>query len=375
MVKTFSKIIISFSLFIFLPHFVFAATLSISPSERTLIVGEQITVKVIISSANVPFNAVSGSIIIPSSIFEIQSVSKTNSVLDFWVTEPTFSKDSNIIVFEGVSLGGYQDPIGTVITITLNVTKAGSGRIYFKSGQVLANDGQGTDITKNLIGTMFSAKESSYKKLPIKKDESTIIQPELITQPAPTLKAPEIILGTKYGEQAVSGISDYPNSQTLITFLAQDGTKIFILGFSGDDGSFNVIVPKSLKSGIYSISAVMIKQDKTNSDKSNVITLQMGNIFSDVGWQIWLVIVLLIFSVLYLLIRLHSHFGKNENNKDKLNKAEFMIHESFNILKKDVEGYNNEKSTNLEREHLSFIEKDINSIEEKIDEEIKEDLK
>jgi len=381
MVKTFFKTVVLFYVFLFLPCFASAAILSVDPSNGIYEVGDRIIVKIIATSNDIQFNAVSSSILFPSSIFEIESISKTNSVLDFWVTEPVFSKNFNTVKFEGISLGGFKGFTGTVITIALRAIKVGSGEVTFQNGHILANDGQGTDITGNLTGASFIVKEALPESLPstIKKEKITvesittpIIQSEVFSQPVPTLNVPEIILGKKYESLVVLGTSDYPKTQTLITFIAQDGTKVFILGTSDDDGSFNILVPKSLKSGVYSVSARMIKEDKTNSEESNMVTLQIGNIFSDISWQLWFVISFLIFFILYLLIRLYSHFDSNKSfNKYKLHEVEDVVHKSFDILREDIVQYDREKYTSIEHKRIVSIKKDINDAEKVINKEIK----
>lgn len=365
--------IIFFLLFVFGPSIAHAATLSISPPSGTFEVGERVIVKVIVSSNDVQFNAVSSNILFPSSIFAIESVSKTNSILNFWVTEPVVLKSSNAVKFEGLSLGGFQGFTGTVVTVALRALYVGSGKVVFQSGQVLANDGQGTDITGNLVSATFSVVEAKIKsKVP---EPEPPLAPEIL-QPAPTLKAPEIVLSTKYGVPAILGSSDYPNAQVLITFIAEDGAKVFILGVSDTDGSFNLLVPHSLKSGSYTVSSVIIKEDKTNSMTSNIIIIDVGNIFSDLGIEIWILILLLIIAILYLLLRIYLHFGKdkniNENIKNEVHDAENIVHKSFDIIREDVIDYDNEKLTDTEHKRMSGIKKDISDAEKIIDKKIKD---
>lgn len=201
MVKIFYKIAVFFSVFVFLPSFVFAAELSISPSIGDFEVGDQIIIKVIASSKDIQFNAVSSTILFPASIFEIESVSKENSILNFWTIEPIFFKSLNIVKFEGISLGGVKVPTGTVITVSLRAIKAGSGDISFKSGKILANDGKGTDITGDLIGGSFFVKEvilepliTISKKSTKKSVQVPII--EMIHGLAPTLTPTSILIPT-----------------------------------------------------------------------------------------------------------------------------------------------------------------------------------
>lgn len=305
MVKICSTIIF-FLLFIFSPFIAQAATLSISPATGNFEVGSPVTVRVIAAS-NVPFNAVSGSVSFPTSLFSIESVSKSSSFLNFWVTEPTAS--AGTVRFEGVALGGFTGSTGTVVTVNLRAIKAGVGTVSFNSGQILANDGQGTDITGNLNGANFSVKAATPKPTPPPKPIPTPVPEPEIPQPEPTLRAPEIMLGDKYGMQAILGTSEYPKAQVLVTFISEDGTKVFILGVADADGSFDLLVPHSLKHGSYTITAMMIKEDKTNSESSNIIVANIGNIISDIPWWIWLLIFLLIICILYLLWR--SFKGKN----------------------------------------------------------------
>jgi hypothetical protein len=370
----------------FIPSFSYAATLSISPVTGNFNVGDQVTLKVIVSSNDSPFNAVSGVVFFPTSIFSVESISKANSVLNFWVTEPLISKSAGTIKFEGISLGGFSGSTGSVITVNLRAIKAGEGEVSFKSGQVLANDGQGTDITGNLNSGNFIVIESTTKKIETEtktKPASTVIpkiieeiKPSVIetTQPHPTLKSPEIMLGSRYGAQSIIGTSAYPETQFLMTFISEEGVKIFILGDSDQDGGFNVLVPKSLRRGFYTVKAVMIKADKTNSEESNLINIKIGNILSDVGLEIKIVMVLLVLAIIFLILRIYMHVDKkfNKSKKDELLKAENLIHKSFDILRDDVEDYNKNKLSASGHKQISSIKEDINDAEKIISKEIKD---
>ncbi|MEK7564318.1 MAG: cohesin domain-containing protein [Patescibacteria group bacterium] len=373
------KIIIFFLLFIFSPLSTYAANLSISPSTGNFEVGDHISVKVMVTANNVLFNAVSAVLTIPSSILKVESVSKSNSVLNFWVTEPAVT--SNVVKFEGVALGGFTGYTGTVVTINLRAIAEGTGSISFNSGKILANDGQGTDITSNLVNATFSVKEKVSKpeqpeqKSTTPKETPKPVQPTTEPlQPAPSLKAPEIRLSKKYGDQAITGISDYPQADTLVTFTSENGGRIFILGESDEQGKFTLLVPHSLKQGVYTVSAVMIKEDKTNSEPSNSIVVKVGNIFSDLDWKISLLILLLILVITYLILRIHMHINKNgdKNIKNEVNEAKEIIHKSFDILREDIVDYDNKKLPIAEHRRMKDIKKDISDAEKVISKKIKD---
>lgn len=379
--KNFKKVLlVVFCLMAFASPFVArAASLSISPAAGSYEVGDTVVVKVVASSST-PFNAVSGVVSIPSSVFSISSVSKAASVLNFWVTEPSMSKSSGTVKFEGVTLGGFTGTSGTVATISLKAVKEGTGAISFKSGQVLANDGQGTDITGPLSGATFTIKPATVKPQPTPVE--TKPEPEPVKeepQPAPTLNAPEIMLGTKYGAQAILGTSDYPKAQALISFTAEDGAKVLILGNSDTQGEFNVVVPNSLKRGTYQVTAIMVKEDKSNSEASNTITIVIGNFWSDVGIEIWSLILVLVLLIIYLALRARSHFKDkgmlvvaDSKKKEDYSKEENVIHKSFDALRSDVVDRSKGIINEVERTNIEELKKDIDSTEKVISKEIKD---
>jgi hypothetical protein len=131
-----------------LPSAVSAATLNFSPIQTTVPVGGTITETVFVSSADQAMNAIEGAISFPSDILQVVSVSKTNSVLSLWVQEPTFSNANGTISFSGVVPNpGYTGNRGQIISIQFRGKQIGSGPVVFSSSsQVLANDGNGTDI-------------------------------------------------------------------------------------------------------------------------------------------------------------------------------------------------------------------------------------
>lgn len=310
--KIFKIILFFICVFVF-PLGAYAANLLVSPASGKFEVGNRVTIKVLINSSGVPFNAVSGNLYFPSSIFYVDSVSKTNSVLNFWVTEPVVNAGS--VKFEGVALGGSGSTSGTIITVNLHAIKSGAGAAFFISGQVLGNDGQGTDITGSLTGGNFSVEEVIINPEPNVKEKmpeknNVIVAPEEVPQPAPTLTAPEIVLGSKYGAQAIIGSSNYPKAQTIVTFVGENGTKVFILGTADADGSFDLLVPGSLKHGNYTVTATMVKSDKTNSQTSSSIYITIGGPFSDISNETMGLIFVLILVILYFLFRTYIHFNK-----------------------------------------------------------------
>ncbi len=370
------KIILFFLLaLVCIPVYSYAASLSISPSSGTYEVGQPFTVRAI-STSDAPFNAVSLSLLFPPSIFSIDSISKAGSLLTFWVKEPTLSRSAGTLSLEGVTPGGIKELSGTVVSATLHGIKTGTGSVTFQSGQILANDGQGTDLMDSTRGasyTIIAAKPKVTTTPALQITPALPVVPE-VPQPAPTLNPPEIALGSKYGAEAITGTSDYPKIQVLVTFLSTTGAKIFIMGNADEDGSFTLVVPQSLKRGDYAVTARVIKENGLNSKDSNSISISVGSIFSDLGWEVKFAFFLLILVILYLIWRIIQHLRDDWKRRIAVRReakeAEETLHESMDILKEDIRTKLQGNTTATDIEKLSVVSNDIDNLEQKIEKEI-----
>jgi hypothetical protein len=161
------------------PWYAFAASLYFSPTEQTVAVGQAFTVAVKVSSVDQAMNAASGDISFPSDKLQVLSVSKSNSIMNLWVRDPSFSNsvDGGDVHFEGIVLNpGFTGSDGTVIQVTFQVV-GGVGEVApltFSSAAVLANDGNGTGILTSEGSASFA-----------------IVQKPAVTPP-PTSTAPAV---------------------------------------------------------------------------------------------------------------------------------------------------------------------------------------
>lgn len=154
-----------FAFLIFLPISSKAATLLFSPENGVFSAGNNFTVAVMVNTPN-PINAVSGIISFPANRLEVAALIKTDSVVDLWVQEPSYSNDSSIgnIRFEGVVLNPGFLGIGKVIGIVFRAKTHGAADLKFASGSVLANDGLGTNILSGLGVAQFTLEPRSLPK-------------------------------------------------------------------------------------------------------------------------------------------------------------------------------------------------------------------
>ena len=347
-----------------------AASLSIAPSSGSFSESSTLPIKIMVSSPEQPINAVSGVFSFPADKFSVVTISKAGSTINFWATDPAYSNSNGTVNFEGIILNpGFQGSSGVILTVYLRPKFVGVASFDFKNVSILANDGKGTDVTSGISGGTVSI----TAPVETKPAESKPTQAEPVATSSPNsepvsrgLRAAEIFAGTKYGAPAIIGSSEHAQSQVLLTFNALDGTKIFINGDADETGSFSILVPNTLKRGSYRVSATMINTDGTSSVPSNEISIQVGNIFSDVPWQIWVMIALLVLLVIYLLLRILFHFKKNRKlpvgNKSKVDNAEKVVRKTFNVLREDL----------TKRQHRPELKKDIDDVEKIIEGEIKD---
>ena len=146
------------TLFLFglsIPSTGFAATLSVSPSG-----GGVFSWRSYFAQSGCFFKRCTdercvGSHAIPSALFSIDSISKGGSILNFWLPNH-FSQIAPVRYSSRcVALWVPKGAPGQSIIVNLRARKVGSGTVSFQSGQILANDGQGTDITRDVIGGTF----------------------------------------------------------------------------------------------------------------------------------------------------------------------------------------------------------------------------
>ena len=130
-----------------LPSVARAAALFFSPSAGSYNLTKSFSVNVYVSSADQTMNAASGIVSFPADKLQVTSVSKTGSIFNLWVQEPSYSNSAGTVNFEGIVLNpGYTGSQGKILTITFKVKGGGNAPLIISSGSVLANDGQGTNI-------------------------------------------------------------------------------------------------------------------------------------------------------------------------------------------------------------------------------------
>ena len=120
-------------------------------------VGETFSLSVRVNTYGNSINAVSANVLFSNDTLNLLSVSKTPSIVKFWVEDPSYSNSSGSATFQGVIPNpGYLGNGGQIVTLVFRAKAVGPASLSISSGSVLANDGQGTEIGSQFTGTNFS---------------------------------------------------------------------------------------------------------------------------------------------------------------------------------------------------------------------------
>ncbi len=249
-----------------LPFLAFADTLFLSPANGTYSVGRIIPVTVNVSTPTQAVNAFSTTVQFSTSELQVDSISKSGSIVALWVEEPSFSNQTGIIKFEGVLPNpGYTGSRGNLLTINFRPVKIGTAQVKISAGAILANDGNGTNIMKNLQGATYTVEPA-----PVKSEEP--VKPKPVTPQVPEKPlAPEITSYDKEvlpdGTFTVKGKTS-PNVDVVVVITSASSADIEFTAVSNDSGQFVARYESSLPLGTYSISAYAKNSAGLKSEKS-----------------------------------------------------------------------------------------------------------
>lgn len=166
-------------------HGVHAASLSFMPNSTKVLVGNIVSVKVVVDTQGKSINNVESQIQYPTDMLEIMSMSKNSSIFSLWVEEPKFSNSAGTASMNGgLPNPGYAGSYGEVVSIVFRAKKQGTATLIFGDSAVRQNDGLGTDI--------LSAKNSAT--IEIKPNENAEVAPPSV--PSGTPDAPVVISST-----------------------------------------------------------------------------------------------------------------------------------------------------------------------------------
>lgn len=204
---------IAFFTFSYAAH---AATLKLSPETGVYTVGNTFTVRVLVNTQSKTINAADGQLSFNPRELSVVSASRAGSIFSLWTEEPSFSNSAGTVSFGGGSPSGYTGSAGSVMSVTFKALGAGTPKVTFKSGSILAADGMGTNILTAMTGGTYTVGAQAATPEPE--------QVEYIA-PANTPKAPAVTSSTHpdqalwYKETTVALSWPVPSGVTAIRTL------------------------------------------------------------------------------------------------------------------------------------------------------------
>lgn len=134
-----------------------AAVLNIKPPQSEVTVGNIVNVQVTVDTLGKVINNAESVIRFPTDLLEVVSIDKTASIFSLWVENPSFSNGAGQVTFNGgVPNPGFSGGNGNIISITFRTKKTGTASVVFSNSAVRENDGLGTDILSNKLGSTIT---------------------------------------------------------------------------------------------------------------------------------------------------------------------------------------------------------------------------
>jgi hypothetical protein len=129
-----------------------SASLYLSPSSGSFLVGSTFTVSIFLNTNDNKVNTVWVDIKFPSDLLQVTSPTTGKSFITEWLTPPSYSNEKGIISFRGGIPGGISTSAGLISSITFRTIASGVAKMEIADdSKILLNDGAGTNILLNRV--------------------------------------------------------------------------------------------------------------------------------------------------------------------------------------------------------------------------------
>ncbi|MEK7173743.1 MAG: cohesin domain-containing protein [Patescibacteria group bacterium] len=133
------------------------ATLSLSPSAGTFVVGSTFDVTLVLDTNNTDINAVAVFLSFPPEKLQVVSSTAGKSVVSLWSVPPRFNNREGTLELQGVITGGLNASNALITTITFRIKSTGTSIIKIgDASRVLRNDGAGTDYLQHRENSLYT---------------------------------------------------------------------------------------------------------------------------------------------------------------------------------------------------------------------------
>lgn len=140
-----------------LPAATHAASLSLSPSASTFLVGSTFDVSIILNTNGKSVNSLSASLSFPPDMLQVVSPSAGRSVVEVWTSTPKFDNRTGILSLQGDIPRGITASGDIVTTVTFRVKSMGQAVLKFlDSTTLLSGSGSKANILSELGNAVFN---------------------------------------------------------------------------------------------------------------------------------------------------------------------------------------------------------------------------
>ncbi|MCX6737474.1 MAG: dockerin type I domain-containing protein [Candidatus Parcubacteria bacterium] len=137
-----------------------------TPPAGNFYVGDNISFSLLVNTPNLSINTVEGTITFPTDKLQVTSLSKTDSIFNLWIQEPSFSNQNStgtIMFIGGLPTPGFIGIAGQIITISFKVVGYGDAVLGITDARILANDGLGTNILTSVTPSQLTLLKPKVK--------------------------------------------------------------------------------------------------------------------------------------------------------------------------------------------------------------------
>jgi hypothetical protein len=144
-------------------HIARAAEVFFTAATEEVKVGQLVRVEMALDSENEKINAVSGALVFSEENLALKAVEDGGSIINFWI-DRSVVKEGRATMFSGITPGGYQGNKGNLLSFVFEAIKPGSAQISLNKGQVLLNDGTGSEANLKISDIKIRIIENSENK-------------------------------------------------------------------------------------------------------------------------------------------------------------------------------------------------------------------
>jgi hypothetical protein len=137
------------------PHYTFAASLYLTPSSGNIVVGQEFTVSVLTDTEGASINTAESNITFTTNTLELVSVTQGSTFVLPAPASP--NKGTSSAYFGGgIPNPGFSGKSGLLGVMTFRAKSAGAANINITRGNILLNDGSGTQAVTRTAGASFN---------------------------------------------------------------------------------------------------------------------------------------------------------------------------------------------------------------------------